>query len=149
MKSASTGSPAGSPPMRFPEMSSRHSAGFTLLETLIALTILAIALVSLFQAQSTGLRTVDAADNYGKARILAHALLANAMSGAGKPPRPADGREGAFVWSVSVSLASGDLAEIQSKRNWRLHHIRVLVTWDRNRRIELESLKLASPTGQT
>ncbi len=46
------------------------AAGFTLLETLTALTILAIALVSLFEAHASGLRTAGIAADYAEARIV-------------------------------------------------------------------------------
>ncbi|WP_170937089.1 MULTISPECIES: prepilin-type N-terminal cleavage/methylation domain-containing protein [Rhodomicrobium] len=122
------------------------SAGFTLLETLTALAILAIAMVSLFQAQSTGLRTAGAADAYGRARILAHSLLANALGGpAATGPLPAEGRDGAFRWSVTVSPAREPWASLRSKQQWQMHHISVRVAWSGGRLVELHGLKLVRP----
>jgi general secretion pathway protein I len=123
-------------------LAAHPSAGFSLLETLTALTILSIALVSLFQAHSTGLRTAAAADDYAQARILAHSLLADALAGAAELPGPANGRQGAFRWSMTVAQAREGWAAIASK-TWRLHHIRVTVAWTRGRRVELQGLKLA------
>ena len=146
MKSASTGLPAASrqPPCTEPDAlrSASAEAGFSLLESLAALTILAVALVGLFQAHSAGLRAATAADDTAQARILAHSVLASAMAGPGILPRPATGQEGAFRWSLSVTEAREGWAEITS-RKWRLHHIRVAVEWSRGRRIELRGLKLA------
>ena len=118
------------------------SAGFSLLETLTALTILAIALAGLFQAHSGALRTATAADGYGQARILAHSLLSNAVGGSGAPPRPGAGREGAFSWEVLVSEPREAWAAFTSP-DWRLYRVQVTVAWDRSRRIVLQSLKLA------
>ena len=128
--------------VKTPAHSQNLQSGFSLLETLTALTILAIALVSLFEAQSTGLMAAGAADQYGKARILAHSRLALAMSGEAAP-RPDSGREGMFGWSVEVSQPKEGWAEISSEQNWRLYQVDVTVSWDRGRRIELQSLKLA------
>ena len=145
MRSASTGLPAASrqPPCAEPEA----EAGFSLLETLCALTILAIALVGLFQAHSAGLRATTAADDYARARILAHSILASALAGPGILPAPATGREGAFRWSVSVAEARESWSTISSD-TWRLHHIRVAVEWPRSRTVELRGLKLARLPGQ-
>jgi prepilin-type N-terminal cleavage/methylation domain-containing protein len=148
MRSASTGLPAVSRrrPCAEPEAEApppRHrAAGFSLLETLCALTILAIALVGLFQAHSAGLRATTAADHYAQARILAHSILASALAGPGILPVPAVGQQGAFRWSVSVAEAREGWAAISSDK-WRLHHIRVAVEWPRSRTVELRGLKLA------
>jgi prepilin-type N-terminal cleavage/methylation domain-containing protein len=138
MKSASTGLPAVS--RRCP--CTERQAGFSLLETLCALTILAIALAGLFQAHSAGLRAAGAADDYAKARILAHSVLASALAGPGILPAPMEGRDGAFRWSLSTAEAREGWAAIASDR-WRLHHIRVAVEWPRSRKVELRGLKLA------
>jgi prepilin-type N-terminal cleavage/methylation domain-containing protein len=132
---------AGAPPP------GHRAAGFSLLETLCALTILAIALVGLFQAHSAGLRATAAADDYAKARILAHSILASALAGPGILPAPAVGQQGAFSWSISVAEAREGWAAISSDK-WRLHHIRVAVEWPHSRTVELRGLKLARLQGR-
>jgi general secretion pathway protein I len=117
-------------------------AGFSLLETLTALTILAIALAGLFQAHSAGLRAATASDDYSQARILAHSILAGALAGPGLLPAPAAGQEGAFRWSLAAAEAREAWAAVPSGK-WRLHHIRVAVEWPRGRKLELRGLKLA------
>ena len=138
MRSVSTGLPAASrqPPCVEPE------AGFSLLETLTALTILAIALAGLFQAHSAGLRAANAADDYAQARILAHSILASALAGPGILPAPAAGQEGAFRWTLGTAEAREGWAAVTSDK-WRLHHIRVAVEWSRGRKLDLRGLKLA------
>jgi prepilin-type N-terminal cleavage/methylation domain-containing protein len=139
MKSASTGLPAES--RRQP--STEPEAGFSLLETLCALAILAIALTGLFQAHSAGLRATSAADDYAQARILAHSVLASALAaGPGILPAPATGQDGALRWSLRVAEARDSWAAVTSDK-WRLHHIRVAVELPGSRRIELRGLKLA------
>jgi prepilin-type N-terminal cleavage/methylation domain-containing protein len=118
------------------------AAGFSLLETLTALTILAIALVSLFDAQARGLRAAGAADSYAEARILAQALLADTVSGWNGALIPRKGSEGRFGWSIDVAPERAAWAEIESETNWRPYHVRVTVAWDRNRSVTLDTLKL-------
>jgi prepilin-type N-terminal cleavage/methylation domain-containing protein len=148
MRSGSTGSPAASrqPPCAEREAAAPppggRDAGFSLLETLCALTILAIAFAGLFQAHSAGLRAATMADDYAQARILAHSVLASALAGPGILPAPAAGQDGAFRWSLSVAEAREGWAAITSDA-WRLHHIRVAVEWPRSRKFELRGLKLA------
>ena len=144
MRSASTGSPAVSrqPPCAEAPPASASTAGFSLLETLCALTILAIALVGLFQAHSAASRAATSADDYARARILAHSILASALSGPGILPAPAAGREGPLRWSLVTAEAREGWAAIASQ-DWRLHHILVAVEWGRARRLELRGLKLA------
>ena len=148
MRSASTGLPAVSrlQPCAEPEAGAlppgHPAAGFSLLETLCALTILAIALTGLFQAHSAGLRAATAADDYAQARILAHSVLASALAGPGILPAAGQGQEGAFRWSIGVAEARERWAATTSDA-WRLHHIRVVVEWPCSRKLELRGLKLA------
>jgi general secretion pathway protein I len=116
-------------------------AGFTLIETLTALTILGIALVSLFEAQATGLRGVTAASDSAGARILAQSLLADTLTGWNAAPVSRRGSDGEFNWAIDVAPERAAWSESASK-NWRLFRVRVTVAWDRNRRIELDALKL-------
>jgi prepilin-type N-terminal cleavage/methylation domain-containing protein len=118
------------------------AAGFTLLETLTALTILAIAFVSLFEAHAAGLRAAGTAADSTRTRSLAQSLLAEASSGRERRPASRSGRDGRFAWTIDVEEVHAPWAEITSQMNWRLHHIRVAVLWDKSRRIALETLKL-------
>lgn len=141
MKSASTGLPGGSRRVQSTEARPADAqAGFTLIETLTALTILAIALVSLFEAQGTGLRTAGNAADYAKARILGQSLLAETAATWRGGLLRQGGKEGAYDWSIDVSRAPGAPSKSQTK--WGLHQIRVTIAWGAARSIELDTLKL-------
>lgn len=164
MRSASIGSPAASrqPPSTECTPCSGE-AGFTLLETLTALAILAIALVSLYDAQSRGVRAADAVASHAEARIIAQSLLTEAQSPRGQAPVARRGKQGRYRWTVEVApeqsawaqvASSNDAgAETQAPSNsdheamrrvaWQMYRVRVSVGWDHNRNIVLESLKLA------
>lgn len=105
------------------------------------MVILAIALVSLFDAHTRGLRAASAADAYAEARILGEGLLADTVAGWKNPLVPRSGRQGRYEWSIAVAPAGAPWAEFKSQ-SWRLYHVRVTIAWDRDRSIALDTLKL-------
>jgi prepilin-type N-terminal cleavage/methylation domain-containing protein len=145
MRSASTGLRAASRRRLSPEQlpASTSQGGFTLLETLTAMTILAIAITGLFQAHANATRSTGTADDYATARLLAESLLAEAV--AGWPSASRSGREGRFVWEVGIAPAKASWAEIKSKENWHLYRLQASVLWEGGRRVDLETVKLARP----
>lgn len=138
--------------MRFASIGSRaasrspHSidseGGFTLLETLTALAILSIALVGLFDAHALGLRGATAADHHAEARMLAQSLMADAVGANHDRVVPRRGTEGRFAWTIEVQPVKADWAQFKSDAGWQLNHVRVSVTWDANRRVQLDTFKL-------
>lgn len=138
MRFASIGSPAVS---RSPH-SIDPEGGFTLLETLTALAILAIALVGLFDAHALGLRGATAADHHAEARMLAQSLLADAVGANHESVVPRRGTAGRFGWAIEVQPVKEGWGQFKSEAGWRLNHVRVSVTWDANRRVELDTFKL-------
>jgi general secretion pathway protein I len=116
------------------------SAGFSLLEMVVAVAILALALGALYQAASGATRNVRSDERYAYAVELARSLLAaNARV-------PADGvsasgeTAGEFNWQVStrqIDLGRSALASVS------LHDIEVAVRWrdgGRNREVVLNSV---------
>lgn len=115
-------------------------AGFTLLETLTALAILAIALTALMQTLNTGLRAANNIDDYTQARILAHSLLAE-KSRLTKPETGIErGQNGAYRWTIATNPAAASLTPDNPSNIWRLYHLSVTVTWAENRQLQLETL---------
>ncbi len=147
MRSESTGLPVVSRQAASTD-ATRHSvdaaSGFTLLETLVALAILAIVFVSLFDAHAIALRNIRAASDYAKARILGQALLADSVSGWSRVPVSGTGASGQFHWAINVAEERAPWALFQTKKNWRLYRVAVNVSWDKNRHIVLDTLKLGA-----
>ncbi len=121
-------------------LSSRRQHGLSLLEMLVAMTILSLALGALYQAATGATRNVRTAERYAYGVELARSLLAeNTMI-------PADGVDqvgetaSGYEWRVSSSprdsqRGRGSGAEI--------HDIAVLVTWfdgSKRREIRLDSV---------
>jgi type II secretion system protein I len=115
------------------------SRGFTLLEVLVALTILALAIVTLMQLSSQGLRLLHLSDDYQQAVLVADRV---ARAADGLEVGVQAGREGRFEWERRVALmpvpeelVAGAGPEL------RLYALTVAVRWGGRRTLELASLR--------
>lgn len=125
---------------------SSSEEGFTLFETLIALLVVSIGLVSLFAAQTQAIKTAGISADYVQARIIAQSLLSETMGN----PRPAEASAGinsGFRWSIDVTPETEGWARIPARDDWKLFHVRVRVLIDGGRQVELNSLKLGQIHG--
>jgi len=132
----------------------RASAGFSLLEILVAFVILALTLSVIMQIFSGGLRNAGFADDYSRAVLLAESKLAELGA------QPAEGEtEGVFGekyrWRSVIRPWAGDAdtpgmgAQLLPVR---LMEIEVRVAWGEqggsgSREIGLSTLQLASAPG--
>ena len=114
--------------------------GFSLLETIVALVILALSLATLFEAYGGGMRAISAGNRYGEARLLAQSLLAQVA----EPTKRAtlNGSTAGLDWQLVVKPATGDLAEPTAKADWLLFEAVATVHWRPGRSIVLRSLRL-------
>jgi general secretion pathway protein I len=120
------------------------SRGFTLIEALAAIVILALALSALLSAHDSGLRGATTIDDHLKARLLAQSLLAQ-FSVQRVPQSPARGRNGRFTWTVAFTPYAGTGATLpQATGDWKLHELTVTVAWPLRRQVELRTLRLMS-----
>jgi prepilin-type N-terminal cleavage/methylation domain-containing protein len=108
-------------------------SGFTLLETLVALAIVAIGFAFAFAALPASLGAQDHARNLDAAVSIAHSLL--------DLPKPAShGEEGAFAWRIETSpLGNAAAAALRGQI------LRVVVQWQegaKTRNIAVQSVRL-------
>jgi general secretion pathway protein I len=132
-----------------PSLSSQTGErGFTLLEILVALTILSISLVVLMAIFSEGLTRAEENIKEADARTLAQSLLAQSEAA----PHPAfgdtNGMSNGLRWRVRISPygSGGDQQAWQSAAQ----EIDATVTWDgegRTRSLTLTSLRLNGASG--
>jgi len=115
------------------------SRGFTLLEVLVALTILGLAIVTLMQLSSQGLRLLSLSDDYQQAVIVADRVarstdtLREGVDG---------GREGRFLWERRVALVPvAEELTPDAGPPPRLYALTVAVRWGSNHALELASLR--------
>jgi general secretion pathway protein I len=115
------------------------SRGFTLLEVLVAMTILGLALVALLQLSAQGLRLLRLSEDYQEAVRLADHL---ARSTEPVAERVEAGHQGPLRWERRISLVPvpEELTPAAGPRS-RLYAVSVAVRWGRNRTLELASLR--------
>jgi len=124
--------------------STAGARGFTLVEALAAIVILALALSVLLSAHDNGLRGATAIDGHLQARLLAQSLLAQ-WSVSRTLQTPAQGQHGRFAWTVSATPQGGVVgATDQKDGQWRLHELTVTVAWPPRRQVQLSTLRLMS-----
>lgn len=115
------------------------SRGFTLLEVLVAMTILGIAIVALMQLSSQGLRLLHLSDDYQQAVIVAD-RIARATDALAEGVDA--GQEGRFQWvrRITVVPVPEELTPGAGPQ-LRLYALSVGVRWGRDRTLELASLR--------
>jgi general secretion pathway protein I len=109
----------------------KNAKGFTLIETLTAMMILSVCLVTILQLFSGGLKSGRISDEYTKAifhaksemgKILIHDMLKDMELGGSF--------EDGFKWkAVITGLESEDDEDKSSKLPFKLFHISVTVSW--------------------
>jgi len=106
--------------------------GFTLVEVLIAFAILAVVMVSLYEASGTSLRSFAAAANVERAVLIAQSKLDWIVAQRRLPASPSGPVTGTpFTWQVEMLPAPQDVDDLKPQ-SVRLQMIRVSVLWQGN-----------------
>lgn len=122
--------------------------GFSLLEILIAFSILSLSLGILLKIFSGGVNTAGVAEEYNAAVQIAESLMAK--TGVEKPLQTGDftGQEyEKFQWQVSVSPFQFTALEVDpATLTVELYKVKITVSWrdGNDRQVELVTLKLAN-----
>jgi general secretion pathway protein I len=122
--------------------------GFTLLEVLVALVVLATTVVAVLQLFGGGLRLARTAGDHADAALLASAKLAELEPGP-LTEGAVDGVEGPYRWIRRVTLAPSLLpAQLETPETVRLRlaRVNVEVQWGQGRRFELVTLRVWQAT---
>ena len=127
----------------------RHhtQGGFSLLEVLVAFSVLALSLGVLLEIFSTALRGVGLSEQYSEAAFLAESRLASVgvdiplESGALE-----SGEEQGYRWEVNVAPYTGE--DLETRPGYREPLVvQVLVSWQdfgRERRVFAQTLRLSA-----
>ena len=125
-----------------PPIPSPCARGFTLVEMLVAFTILAVALVALMQVFGTGFRGLRASEAHARAVMQARSTLERV--GTEVPLQPgvwAGTFDNGSRWTTRVRVYEPD-AE-QAAQTVVPYEVEVTVTWDDDRSVSLKTLRLA------
>ncbi|MFQ5534660.1 MAG: prepilin-type N-terminal cleavage/methylation domain-containing protein [Sphingomonadales bacterium] len=104
-----------------------NQAGFTLIEVLVALAIVAIALAPLLQVYSRGAGNADTANLYLRASAIAESMLASAGSDMPLRPGQTNGTSASvFNWTLTVRPTDMGLDE---ELPMALYEVEAEVSW--------------------
>jgi general secretion pathway protein I len=124
--------------------SDHHIQGYTLIEVLVAMTILAMSLTVLFRIFSTGLLNIDVSADYARAVIIAETQLAAGVLRQGQTEGAVDEQ---FYWLRTVEdyALAGQSGSQEMPVSAFL--VTVAVEWEhrgRIRQVNLSSVQLAA-----
>jgi type II secretion system protein I len=115
--------------------------GFTLLEVLVGLAILGIAVVTLIQLASQGLRLVGVSGEHQQAVLVADRIMRETMA---IVDGVESGREGSFTWERRISpVPVPDELNPPSGPTPQLLAVSIIVRWGQSRSLELATLRVA------
>ena len=120
----------------------KATAGFTLLEALIAIVILALSLSALLSLYSTGLRGINVIAGQLRARLLAQSVMAELSYDRALRPGTLEGRFDQFAWTLSVTPFEDGDADPRQPGPWTMHQLDLTVSWPVGRRFELQTLRM-------
>lgn len=124
--------------MRRPSPACGSARGFSLLEVVVAFSILAMAMGVLMALFAQGLRNAGVARDYGRAIQLAESRLAEVGVTAPLRPGGEDGVSGGLAWRV-------DVVELprEARHPLRVYEVAVEVAAGDGRTVTLRSMRLA------
>ena len=126
----------------------RRQRGFTLIEIIVALAILAVALGALFQSFSGGLRATTVAERQAAAVMLAQSLLDRVGQDIPLVPGEQAGvSDDGLRWSLAIAPSPLIAPERRADSPLLPLDVRVSVAAERGSPVTLTSLRLA-PTGE-
>jgi general secretion pathway protein I len=136
----------------YPTMSfDRNNEGYTLIEVLVAMTILAMSLTVLFRIFSTGLLNIDVSAQYAKAVVVAETQLAAAgLENELRPGQTEGAVDEQFYWLQTVEPYVQPDQSVDQDLPVSAFLVTVQVEWEhrgRTRQIRLNSIRLAADGG--
>ncbi len=132
---------SGLTPSQVRPASRRYNRGFSLLEVIVALAILGITVVTIFQFFSTGLRGVRKAEEYTQALIIAESLIEEAYS-------TEDLEDAETEFEFEGFTATRDIERIlhDEKNRYSVYQIIVRVTWGNSGSLTIKTTRTISAT---
>jgi len=121
----------------------RATGGFTLVEVLIAFAILAVTLTALLQAFSQGLRSMEVAEDYATATMLARSKMAEIGPLIAVEEGELTGEfENGWHWRVAIVPYAGEEDTGQELEAVRLFDVKVAIERNEVPLVELNSLQI-------
>ena len=126
---------------------SKHDSGFTLLETLVAMTVLAITLTSIMQTYVSGKKFGHVTDQYVHALILSQSLMAETLADKKYYLKSRSGQYGLLKWRIDVVPGNSVQGRPLNNTRWQLFNVDVTIGWPPERKIHLKTIKMGRIDG--
>lgn len=123
------------------KMTLHRQRGFSLIELLVAFSIMAMSLGILYRATGSSARNIADVERYQHALVLAESLL-NSRDGVPETGWNEKGRSGSFEWDIRSAPFATDLSR-STPGAARLHEVSLTVAWgagESQRQLELVTL---------
>lgn len=124
----------------------RPAGGFTLLEVMVAMAILAFAVVTAIQLSSQSLRLLTLSGEHQQAALLADQMLRATDA---REERVDTGETGPFAWERRIALIPSvkELAPASGIEP-QLLSVSISVRWGANRHLEMATLRTTAASAQ-
>ena len=126
----------------------QSNRGFTLIEIVVALLVLAIASAAIFEGFSIGFRNARTADDFSQAILIAQSKLAPAGVSEPLSPGTTSGRElDKYDWTVNIDALEAAPVDDATASGLQPFSVAVDVVWSdggTERTVSLSTLRLAA-----
>lgn len=119
-------------------------AGFTLLETMVALVLLALVLVPAYRLLSTGSRAASAVQRHAMAQAIAQAQLDAAGMESRLTPGAYPGSAGGFHWVLTVVPRADGPFDGAAARGMAAYRLSIAVSDDAGPLLDLSATRLVA-----
>ena len=131
-------------PGRQPELSAAAEAGFTLLEVLAALAILAATLMAVLAAMTNGIGMMASVGGHAGALQVARSILETTAADPAALTSGAGGNSGGYTWQLSPRVVLDVVPPGGQGKSSRLYELTVDVSWPPARQIRMVTRRLVT-----
>jgi general secretion pathway protein I len=125
---------------RSPASERAGERGFSLIEVMCAVAIMAFALVALYRGAGQSQHAAQYMETHFGARLVARSLIEDVRQSPTAGAEWRQGDSGQYHWQVVIEQVN--VPGVAGLHGYRFFHVQALVTWQPNGQFSLDALKL-------